>query len=153
METTNRAVLEAIDRDGLHPRVLARAADDAIAILCPPADAIDQQRAALLGQIRQLAAELSNLAEAIAKPGGEIPALLQAAKDRDIQRARCEQQLAALESARRLGRVERARVDHQVRDVLTDWQGLLTRHTPQAREVLRNVLEGRLIFEANLKER
>src|SRR5439155_24101221 len=72
---------------------------------------------------------------------------------RDIHRARCEQQLVTLESARRLGRVERARVDHQVRDVLTDWQGLLTRHTPQAREVLRNVLEGRLIFEANLKER
>jgi hypothetical protein len=153
MEATNHAVLEAIDSDALNPRVLARAADDAIAILCPPADAIDQQRAVLLGQIRQLDAELANLAEAIAKPGGEIPALLQAAKDRDVQRVRCVQQLAALESSRRLGRLERARVDRQVRDVLTDWQGLLTRHMPQAREVLRNVLEGRLIFEPNLKER
>ena len=146
MEATDRAVLETIDHDVLNPRVLARAAENAIAALCPPADAADEQRAALLGQIGRLEAELANLAKAIAEPGGNIPALLHAAKDREAQRARCEHQLAALESARRLSRFERARIDRQVREVLTDWQGLLTRHTPQAREILRNVLAGRLIF-------
>jgi hypothetical protein len=61
--------------------------------------------------------------------------------------------VAALESARRLSRFERARIDRQGREVLTDWQGLLTRHTPQAREILRNVLDGRLIFTPAPKER
>ncbi len=37
--------------------------------------------------------------------------------------------------------------------MLTDWQGLLSRHTPQAREILRHVLEGRLIFTPGPQER
>jgi len=145
MEATDRAVLDTIDHDVLNPRVLTRAAEHAIAALCPPADAVEERRAAVLAQVQRLQAELERLAEAIAG-GGDVPALVRAAKDREAQRARCAHELAALESSRRLGRVERARIDRQVREVLTDWQGFLPRHTPQAREILRNLLEGRLIF-------
>ncbi len=152
MEATNQAVLEAVDRDVLNPRVLGRAAERAIAVLCPPADAVDERRDQLLAQMRCLDAELARLVEAIAR-GGDIPALVQAVKDREAQRARCEHQLAALESARRLSRFERVRIDRQVREALTDWQGLLTRQTPQAREILRNMLAGRLIFRPAPKER
>ena len=37
--------------------------------------------------------------------------------------------------------------------MLTDSQGLLTRHTPQARDILRNVLKGRLVFAPDMQER
>ncbi len=152
MEATDQAVLGAVARDVLNPRVVARAAEQAIAILCPPADAVDERRDELLAQMRRLEAELARLAEAIAR-GGDVPALLRAVKDREAQRARCEHWLGALESARHLSRFERGRIDRQVREVLTDWQGLLTRHTPQAREILRNVLAGRIIFTPAPEER
>jgi len=38
--------------------------------------------------------------------------------------------MLAADAARRLSRFERAQIDRQVRHGLTDWQGLLTRHTP-----------------------
>ena len=152
MEATDRAVLEAIDRDVMNPRVLARAAEQAIVMLCPPTEAVEEQRSTLLGQMRSLEAELARLAEAIAG-GGDVPALVHAVKDREAQRARCDQRITVLESARHLSYVERAQIDRQVRNALTDWQGLLTRRTPQAREILRNVLEGRLIFAPEPKDR
>ncbi len=72
---------------------------------------------------------------------------------REAQRARCEHELATLDATRRLSRIDRARIDRQVREVLTDWQGLLAHQTMPAREILRNVLAGRLIFAPSPEER
>src|SRR5262249_27477304 len=145
MEATDRTVLAAIDHDVFNSRVLARAADHALAALCPSEDALDERRERLLFEVRRLESELARLVDAITG-GGELPALLTAVKEREAQRAQCEQQLAALDSTRRLSRIDRARLDRQVRETLTDWQGLLTKHTVPAREILRTVLAGRLIF-------
>ena len=152
MEVADRAVIAAIDHDVFNPRVLARAADHALAALCPSGDTMNERRERLLVEMRRLEGELARLADAIAG-GGDVPVLVNAVKEREAQRARCERELATLDSTRRLPHLDRARLDSQVRETLTDWQGLLGKQTAPAREILRNVLAGRLIFTPTPEER
>lgn len=41
----------------------------------------------------------------------------------------------------------------EVRQRLTDWQGLLGQQTAQARKMLRALLEGQIVFTPNVEER
>src|SRR5262249_38063216 len=59
MEASDRAVLAAIDEDVFNPRVLARAADLAVAALCPSTDAVDERRERLLVDLRRVESELA----------------------------------------------------------------------------------------------
>lgn len=55
-------------------------------------------------------------------------------------------QLQAVAGAAKLAAPDPAHVRQNLRDRLTDWQGLLGRETAEARQILREVLVGRLIF-------
>src|SRR5262249_31687346 len=81
-EATGRTLLAAIDHDVFNSRVLARAADHALAALCPSEDALDERRERLLFEVRRLESELARLVDAITG-GGELPALLTAVKERE----------------------------------------------------------------------
>jgi hypothetical protein len=45
-----------------------------------------------------------------------------------------------------VGRLDRAQLERTTRECLTDWQGLLAGQPVQARQILKKLLDGRLIF-------
>jgi hypothetical protein len=56
-------------------------------------------------------------------------------------------ELAALEGLRTAGAVDAEQLSADVSERLADWQGALRREPPAARQILRKVLNGRLVFD------
>ena len=45
-----------------------------------------------------------------------------------------------------MSRVEQQRIERELRVRVDDWRGLLRRHVPQARQILRKLLVDRVVF-------
>jgi hypothetical protein len=67
-------------------------------------------------------------------------------KEREARRAHLKAELAKLGSRADITSLNAACVSSNLRERLTDWQGLLQRHTVEARQILRRLLVGRLLF-------
>jgi len=67
-------------------------------------------------------------------------------KEREARRAYLETELERLESRAKLRSLDTADLTANLRSRLTDWQGLLQRQTSEARQILRRLLVGRLVF-------
>ena len=145
MEATDAAVLAAIQNDVLRVEVLETALAKALDLLRPATDVTDPRTRQLRDELTRLDAEVARLAAAIAA-GGDLSALLVALQEREQRRGRLRMELAALERAPGRDELDLQRVLGDLRERLTDWQGLLRRETPQARQALRALLVGRLVF-------
>ena len=143
MEATDYAVLASIERDLLRPEVVERAIEFATDEMRPDSD--DTRRADILAGIHRLDSELARLTAAIAS-GGDLPALLVAVKERQGRRERCEQMLIELDAKSRIGRSDLSRLEREIRHRLADWRAMLRREIPEAREILRNLVVGRIVF-------
>ena len=67
-------------------------------------------------------------------------------KERHSRRAHLKTELAALDNRTKIASLDAARLCSNLRERLTDWQGLLHRQTAEARQILRRLLVGRLVF-------
>jgi site-specific DNA recombinase len=144
----DRAVLDAVERDVLCVEILETTLWKALDVLRPQdADAAAGELARLRDELGRLDAEVVRLAGAIAA-GGDLPALLDALQDRERRRAHLRAQLAGVERERasqsRHGDV--AGILDALRGKLTDWQGMLHAEVGPARQALRALLAGRLVF-------
>ncbi|MFQ5803603.1 MAG: recombinase family protein [Candidatus Methylomirabilales bacterium] len=144
MEEVDQAVLTAVQADLLRPEVITAVLKEALARLRPASDPTRQRRA-VESSLTRVKDELTRLAAAVAA-GGNLPALLEAMKERERQRARIEQELTALDQLAQVGRLDLTRLERTLRAKLGDWRGLLWRHVAEARQVLRKLLAGRLVF-------
>ncbi|MCZ6856587.1 MAG: hypothetical protein O7F70_01175 [Gemmatimonadetes bacterium] len=97
------------------------------------------------GQLAGLERELSRLTEALAA-GGDVPSVVAAIKARERRQAGLRAQLTALERVAQLPSLDLTRLERDLTARLTEWRGLLSRHTAQARQLLRKLLVGRLTF-------
>jgi hypothetical protein len=88
---------------------------------------------------------LSRLTSAVAS-GGDLPALLAALKERQGSRERCQRALIELDATARIGQRELSRLEREIRHRLADWRAMLRREVPEAREILRNLIVGRIVF-------
>src|SRR5881296_4429456 len=145
MEATDHAVLASIERDLLRREVVERAIEVAIEELRPSGDPAERRRDEILGEMRRLDGELSRLTAAVAS-GGDLPALLAAVKERQAQRERSERALIELDATARIGRHEIPRLEREIRSRLADWRAMLRREVPEAREILRSLVVGRVAF-------
>jgi site-specific DNA recombinase len=84
--------------------------------------------------------EASRLSTAIAT-GGDMAPLLAALQARQLRRQELTMALAATEQ-HSPSRLDRRRIEREVREKLRDWRGLLTKHIEDGRELLRQVLSG-----------
>jgi hypothetical protein len=144
MESANRAVLAAVEHDVLRVEVLETSLAKALDTLRPRADVLDERAHGLREELARLDAETGRLAAAIAA-GGELAALMTALREREHRRNHLRAEVAALKAVRR-GTVDIADVLGQLRDQLTDWQGMLRQEGAAGRQALRALLAGRLIF-------
>jgi hypothetical protein len=142
-------VLRSVEHDVLTVAVLETSLYKALSALqSEPATGADARASGLRAELAQLDAEVGRLAAAIAG-GGELPALLGALQERERRRAHLRGELARRE--RELMTAARGRLDAEgflgeLRERLTDWQGMLRQETGRARHALRALLAGRLIF-------
>jgi hypothetical protein len=116
--------------------------DGVLARLEPKAAARDagQQRTALEAVER----EIGNLAKAIAA-GGQLEPLLVELRARQTRRDELLEAMAVYEGAN-VQRFDRNAIERKVRQRIDGWRALLTKHTSEGRQLLREVLAGPLRF-------
>jgi hypothetical protein len=95
--------------------------------------------------------ELQRLTAAILA-GGEAATLVQAIRERERQREALSSELSALEHPRPVS-ADAARLRAELRAKLADWRDMLRAHVPQARQMIRKLVVGRIVFTADTKER
>jgi DNA invertase Pin-like site-specific DNA recombinase len=145
MTAADRAVLTTVEAEVLRPEVIEAAVQEALSRLRPARDTVARRRAEGQATLARLEAECGQLTEAIAA-GGEWPSLLAGLKARERERRQVEQELAGLAQLEQVSQLDWQQVGRDLRDRLTDWQGLLQRQPAQAQQILRTLLVGRLVF-------
>ncbi len=145
IEIADRSVLTAVEHDVIRIDVVETALAEALDTLRPSGAEIAERRRALEEELADLEQEVARYARAVAEVG-PLASLLAEIRQRETRRAHPAAQLRTVASATKLAALDPARVRQNLRDRLTDWQGLLGRETAEARQVLREVLVGRLVF-------
>ena len=147
MEATNREVLIAFERDVLAPAVIDEAVRKALERL-RPSQATDEQQHSLRVELIKVGEELARLTAAIAT-GGDLPALLEAVREREHRRRRFQAELMSVEGLVRASALDLRRLERAIRERFDDWRGLMEREVDRARRALTATLTGRLIFTAH----
>ncbi len=147
MDATNLEVLSAFERDVLAPQVIDEAVRKALERL-RPSDAVEDQQRSVRVELVKLGQELTRLGAAIAS-GGDIPTLLEAAREREQRRHRLEAELISVEGLARMSALDVRRLELAIRERFDGWRGLLEREVDHARRVLTASLMGRLVFTAH----
>ena len=139
---TEAAVLETVRHALLQPDDVLPILDGALAALS--AEDVTGTRERLEAKQATLGRELTNLAEGIA--AGKGVTLVEAITTRERKQAMLREELAGLTRLQAVVPLDRGRLAATLRARLTDWQGLLAREPAHARQMLRKLLDGRLVF-------
>jgi hypothetical protein len=145
VESTNDAVLAAVEQEVLHPEVVQRAMRRAIDELNAHTDTVVPRRTALQAELGVLEQELSRLAAAVAQ-GGDLKPLLEGIQARERRRRALETELAGLAGLQPVTTRDLQQIQQDVEARLADWRGLLRRHVAQSRQILKKLLVGRIVF-------
>jgi hypothetical protein len=145
MERIDREVLTAFRQDLLNPVAIERALRKLQGRLQDQPQVTADRAAALGAEAERLRLELSRLSAALAD-GAALSSVLQAIRDREARIATIGAELATLQQDDRQALAAFADVLPEVRQRLTDWRAILSEETGQARQMLRTLLEGRLVF-------
>ena len=116
----------------------------ALAKLRPSVEAAQARRTALERRLADLTQELERLTTAIVTTG-PVPSLLDTVKDREGQREALTRELSAWEHAGK--QIDWSKMERELQAKLADWNGLLRRQVPQARQVLKKLLNGPIVFK------
>jgi hypothetical protein len=143
MRHADRAVLDAVERDLFRIEVLETSLAKAVGALQAPGDQ-DHREGALRHELARLELEVARLAAAIAA-GGDLPALVALLRGREQRRSQVQMAIAALRRTGPRVRPLEELVD-ELRGHLSKWRALLHQETGPARQALRPLLAGRLIF-------
>jgi hypothetical protein len=138
-------VLSAFRHDLLSPVVLERALRKLQGRLSAQPNADADRAAALKAESERLRLELTRLSAALAE-GAALPSVLEAIRTREERRAMFAAELAAIQREAAGASIEIEWVLPEVRRRLTDWRAILTEESTQARQMLRTLLDGRLVF-------
>lgn len=145
MSEVDRQVLAAIEADLLQPEIIEAAIQEAIDRLRPSDEAAACQRQHLERELATVEQTLTRFVAAI-EAGGDVPTLVKAMREREQTRAELQAQLAGLTGLERIQTWDPQQLRRDLTNRLAQWQGLLTRHVAQTRQILRKLLVGRLRF-------
>ena len=142
MSVADGAVHDLLATEVLRPAVVEQAITRALTLLTAENDG-SGRRETLERDLTAVEAELRNLAETAAQ-GGAVPVILEALDRREADRQRLRHELAACQAPARIPPPGVLRA--QLRGVLDDWRGLLSRNVAEARPLLDLVLADRIRF-------
>ena len=152
MAAENTAILAAIENDVLRPEVVDAALTRAVEALLPKAEVLDRERTVATTALATVEGQVQRLTAAICA-SGHSPALLAALQTTETRRAALEQTLATLGRQRQITDLDVPSLQRDLRHRLMDWQGLLNRHVPQARQILRKLLPHLLTLTPRIEEK
>ena len=145
MLAADEAVLSQLEGDALCPEVLEAALSRALGRLTTPDPDAGKRRRTLTAKGKKLDRELARLTAALIV-GGPLKTLVSAIKTAERQADQIELELGSLDGQDPLSCLDRERISNDLRARLDDWRGLLRRHVPQARQILRKLLVDRVVF-------
>lgn len=145
MELIDLEVLSAFREDLLSPAVLDRALTKLRARLSRQPNDTNERADRLTGEADRLQRELARLSAALAD-GASLPSVLEAIREREARRAGIVEELATVERKSTDSLESLDDVLPEVRRRLQDWRSLLLEETAQARQMLRTLLDGRIVF-------
>ena len=148
MDKPDVAVLTSIERDILQPDVIAATLRKAMERLKPQTAAAQEARQGLEKQLTTVDRDLARLTAAVTA-GGELDTLVAAIKEREQSREGLRLALRSLERAGKAATLDLPAVEWQLRVKLDEWRAVLRKHVPQARQVLKKLLAGPLVFTAH----
>ena len=143
MDPTNAAVLDAVRDQVLSLSVVDAVIQRAIDRLLTPQPETDLT--GLREDLASLEGELTRLTTALAT-GIEFPSVIEAIRERERRKGTVQRRLDTAEGLARIPDIDRRRLEPILRARLEDWHGLLGRHVPQARQMLRKLVIGRFVM-------
>jgi hypothetical protein len=142
----NAEILGRLQRDVLTPRVVEAAITAALDRYAADAAIATTRDGRLSQDLARLERECTSLVGVLAT-GEALPSVIEALRARERQRAALEAELAAVRGLAAAARDRDPRgLRGEIRGWLRDWQGLLEGEPAQARQVLRKLLVGRLVW-------
>ncbi len=144
MKAADDAVLELFERVVLNVDVIDAAITEAVRRIHDACEVSEPRRAAILSDLARLAVEQQRYAQAIAS-AGDLAVLTAALREREQQRLRLQEELAAMERPRTQV-PDATQLQRALRARLGEWKALLREHAPSARTALSKLIDGRLTF-------
>lgn len=143
-------VLQAI-ADALDERILARAVEKALDQLRSSHDRLLDRRAAIERDLSLLEKYLRNLVDAVARGEAE-DSLFARLKTEEARKKTLLAEMEVLKRSATVASLDSKRLEREIGERVTDIKGLLGRHVPQTRQILRKLVVGRLTCEAFEKD-
>jgi DNA invertase Pin-like site-specific DNA recombinase len=145
MLETDEALLATFEAQLLHPEVVQQAIREAVAQLAaasaPPPARLETIRA----EVARVTAQLGHLTNAVVL-GGDLPTLVAEMKTLERRRAGLHAETQRLEQGDGFRAADLLAVESELLMRLADWRALFRRHLREARQMLGQLLVGRVIF-------
>jgi site-specific DNA recombinase len=147
MSDAEEAILSTIERPMLDPAIVHDILTAALAELQAESTSDAQRTAPLEQELSRINGELTRLTEALAA-GGELPSVLTAIRARESRRDELQRAVtcAARAALGQLPDLRAARAELEQR--IGEWRTLLRQHVEQAQQLLRRLIDGRLVLTA-----
>ena len=141
-EVLDHALLQALS-EALDERMIAAAVDRALAQLRSQREVQPDRRLAIERELSLIEAKEQHLVAAVSR-GEAMEPLLAALKAEGERKKVLVQDLAGMDEVAKVVSLDAKRLQRDLNAQATDVRGLLAKHVPQARQMLRKLLVGRL---------
>ena len=148
-DVLENAVLREVEAVVLDPRVVQVALDDAVERIV--GDQGDEQRVELEQKIKRLDTELARLVEAVAQ-GGDSRTLTEEIQKREVRRQEFAATMEGLANREFAMWRSKPGVREDLEQRIRDWRGLLRRQATQGQQILRKLIDGRLLLTPHIDE-
>ena len=140
-----------VEQELLDPEIIEAAIARAAGRAAIPAVDLDARRDALETARTHTKGALARLTQAVAEGGG-LATLVQAIRDQERRHQAIRAELADLDRPR-LALPNVPQLQAMARAKAEEWKALLRKHAPIARQMLRKLVEGRIVFTPDRKTR
>ena len=151
LQDADDAVLSALKRELLDPEILEAAISRAASRVASPEKEPEARRRTLETAIARAEASLAHLTTAVSE-GGAVATLVQAIRDQERRQQTLRAELANLDRPRVVP-LSVGNLKALLGTKAEEWQGLLRRHAPIARQMVRKLVEGRIVFTPDREAR
>jgi len=138
-----QALLSALS-DALDERLVAAAVDRALVKLRSDHATQPDRRMAIERELSLIEAKERNLVAAVSR-GDAVEPLLAALKAEGERKATLVRELTGLQEMEKVAAIDSARLQRELKAQAENVRGLLSKHVPQARQMLRKLINGRLV--------